>query len=101
MRASADVLVVGVGPVGLFLACELQRLGVDHLLIEKVPERAYFCKAMGVTPRSLDIFDALGVLEQAMDAGVWLNGVTAFDNGMETASEGLFDSGQRREIRIL
>jgi 2-polyprenyl-6-methoxyphenol hydroxylase-like FAD-dependent oxidoreductase len=51
MRDLVEVLVVWAGPVGLFLACELQRLGVDYLLVEKVPERAYFCKAMAVTPR--------------------------------------------------
>ena len=84
MRLSTDVLVVGAGPVGLLLVCELQRLGVDHLLIEKVPKRSYFCKALGVTPRTLEIFEALGVAEQAIDAGVWLSGATAFDNGVET-----------------
>jgi 2-polyprenyl-6-methoxyphenol hydroxylase-like FAD-dependent oxidoreductase len=87
MRDSADVLVVGAGPVGLFLACELQRLGVDYLLVEKVPERAYFCKAMGVTPRTLEIFGALGIVDEAIDAGVWLDGMTAFDNGVETESQ--------------
>jgi 2-polyprenyl-6-methoxyphenol hydroxylase-like FAD-dependent oxidoreductase len=56
----------------LFFACELQRLGVDYLLVEKVPERAYFCKAMGVTPRTLEIFETLGVVDEAIDAGVWL-----------------------------
>jgi hypothetical protein len=50
---------------------------VDHLLVEKIPERAYFCKAMGVTPRTLEIFETLGVV-QAIDAGIWLNGMTAF-----------------------
>ena len=69
--------MVGAGPVGLLLVCELQRLGVDHLLIEKVPKRSYFCKALGVTPRTLKIFEALGVAEQA-------SGATAFDNGVET-----------------
>jgi hypothetical protein len=78
MRDSVDVLVVGAGPVGLLLACELQRLGVDHLLVEKAPERAYFCKAMGVTPRTLEIFEALVVVDHAIDAGVWLNGMTAY-----------------------
>jgi 2-polyprenyl-6-methoxyphenol hydroxylase-like FAD-dependent oxidoreductase len=87
MRDSVDVLVVGAGPVGLLLACELQRLGVDHLLVEKAPERAYFCKAMGVTPRTLEIFEALGVVDHAIDAGVWLNGMTAFNNGVETQSQ--------------
>jgi 2-polyprenyl-6-methoxyphenol hydroxylase-like FAD-dependent oxidoreductase len=33
----ADVLVVGAGPVGLMLAIELQRRGIDHLLVERQP----------------------------------------------------------------
>jgi 2-polyprenyl-6-methoxyphenol hydroxylase-like FAD-dependent oxidoreductase len=40
MRASTDVLVVGAGPVGLLLACELQRQGVDYLLAERSPQRS-------------------------------------------------------------
>ena len=96
MRASVDVMVVGAGPVGLLLACELRRLGIDYLLVEKNPERVYFCKALGVTPRTLEIFDSLGVVDQAIDAGVWLTGMTTFDNGVETesqdsSSEGLTD----------
>ena len=46
MRTSSDVLVVGAGPVGLLLACELQRQGVDYLLAERSPQRSYFCKAL-------------------------------------------------------
>jgi threonine dehydrogenase-like Zn-dependent dehydrogenase len=67
MRSSTDVLVVGAGPVGLLLACELQRQGVNHLLVERTQQRSYFCKALGVTPRTLELFDALGVVEQAID----------------------------------
>ena len=61
--------------------------GVEYLLIEKIPERAYFCKALGVTPRTLEIFDALEIADQAIDAGVWITGMTTFDNGVETDSQ--------------
>ena len=37
--------------------------------------------------RTLEIFEALGVVDEAIDAGVWLNGMTAFDNGVETESQ--------------
>lgn len=76
------VLVVGAGPVGLTLGCQLQAQSVDHLLIERTPGRSYFCRALGVTPRTLEIFEALGVVEEAIDAGVWLAGWTSFDNGV-------------------
>ncbi len=32
-----DVIVVGAGPVGLWLAAELRRAAVDVLVLEKLP----------------------------------------------------------------
>src|ERR1041384_4194362 len=81
MHWQAEVLIVGAGPVGLLLACELQREGVDHLLIEQAPRRTYFCKALGLTPRTLEIFEDVGIAEEAIDRGVWMSGVTIFVNG--------------------
>ena len=86
MQSSTDVLVAGAGPVGLLLACELQRQGVDHMLIDLRPEPSYFCKALGVTPRTLEIFEDLGVVEDAIDAGLWLQGMSTFTNGVESGS---------------
>src|SRR5919199_4321740 len=90
MQTSVDVLIAGAGPVGLLLGVELQRQGVKHLLIEQRSERAYFCKALAVTPRTLEIFDDLGTLEEALDAGVWLTGVTFFTNGAEAGTQTLY-----------
>ena len=81
MEASAEILIVGAGPVGLMLAAELRRDGVDVLLIEQMAQRSFFCKALGVTARTLEIFEDLGLVEQAIDAGVWLTGVTVFNDG--------------------
>jgi 2-polyprenyl-6-methoxyphenol hydroxylase-like FAD-dependent oxidoreductase len=44
----------------LSLQYELQRQGVDYLLVELSPQRSYFCKALGVAPRTLELFEALG-----------------------------------------
>jgi 2-polyprenyl-6-methoxyphenol hydroxylase-like FAD-dependent oxidoreductase len=81
MRRATDVLVVGGGPVGLLLASELQRYGVDHLLIEAKRAPAYFCKALGVSARTLDLFDQIGVLEDSLDRGLWLRGQVTAVNG--------------------
>ncbi len=82
MKNSTDVLIVGAGPVGLLLATELSRDGVDVLLIDHHKTRSFFCKALGVTPRTLEIFDDLGVAQDAIDSGVWLHGVSAFNDGV-------------------
>ncbi|WP_202815981.1 FAD-dependent monooxygenase [Terrimicrobium sacchariphilum] len=81
MDANVDVLVVGAGPVGLLLATELVRDGVKALSIDAMTGRTFFSKALGITPRTLEIFDDLGVLHDAIDRGVWIEGVSAFANG--------------------
>ncbi|MFM0393329.1 FAD-dependent monooxygenase [Paraburkholderia phytofirmans] len=70
-----DVLVVGAGPVGLLLGTELQRDHVAVKVIDRMAGRGFFCKALGVTPRTLEIFDDLGIADRAIEAGVWLTGV--------------------------
>ncbi|WP_263364302.1 FAD-dependent monooxygenase [Paenibacillus sp. UASWS1643] len=35
MPSSVDVLIVGAGPTGLTLACDLARRNVDHRIIER------------------------------------------------------------------
>lgn len=64
-----EVLIVGAGPVGLMLGCELARRGVSHLIVESKGEREDFCKALGVSPRSMEIFDQLGLLDEIRRRG--------------------------------
>ena len=71
----APVLVVGAGPVGLTLAAELARHGVRVRLIDKLAEPSPYCRAIGVTPRSLEMFEDMGVAGEMIDAGLWLDGV--------------------------
>jgi len=77
-----DVLIVGAGPVGLLLGAELQRAGVAVSVIDKIPARGFFCKALGITPRTLEIFGDLGIVDRAIDAGVWLTGVETRVDGV-------------------
>ncbi|CAH1661091.1 MULTISPECIES: FAD-dependent monooxygenase [unclassified Chelatococcus] len=86
------VLIVGAGPVGLMLANQLQRQGIAHVLIDRQLEHSFFCKALGVTARTLEIFDDLGIADEAIDRGVWLRGLRTFDNGEQVAA---FDLPER------
>ncbi|CAH1652452.1 FAD-dependent monooxygenase [Chelatococcus asaccharovorans] len=71
----AAVLIVGAGPVGLTLAAELARHGVGARIIDKQSAPSTFCRAIGVTPRSLEMFEDMGVAREMVDAGLWLDGV--------------------------
>ncbi|HET6676235.1 MAG TPA: FAD-dependent monooxygenase [Nitrospiraceae bacterium] len=80
-----DVLVAGAGPVGLTMACELRRHGVDCRIIDALPEPANQCKAIGIQPRTLEIWEDMGIATEAISAGLWLRGMRAYVNGTQTA----------------
>ncbi|MFF5895097.1 FAD-dependent monooxygenase [Streptomyces argenteolus] len=57
------VLVVGAGPSGLALACDLARRGVRSLVVERAPSLFPGSRGKGVQPRTREVFDDLGVGE--------------------------------------
>jgi 2-polyprenyl-6-methoxyphenol hydroxylase-like FAD-dependent oxidoreductase len=58
----SDVLIVGAGPVGLTLACDLARRGVAFRIIDELPEYPVGTRARGVRARTQEVFEDLGVL---------------------------------------
>jgi 2-polyprenyl-6-methoxyphenol hydroxylase-like FAD-dependent oxidoreductase len=70
----ADVLVVGAGPVGLTLAAELARHGTRCRIIDKLPKPSPYCRAIGVTPRTLEVWDDMGIARAMIDSGIWIAG---------------------------
>jgi 2-polyprenyl-6-methoxyphenol hydroxylase-like FAD-dependent oxidoreductase len=60
--AFTDVLIVGAGPVGLFLANECARRGLQARIIEAHPAQSIHSKALAIFPRTLEIFDMAGLV---------------------------------------
>ncbi|MFB6616002.1 FAD-dependent monooxygenase [Streptomyces sp. NPDC056367] len=80
---ATDVLVVGAGPVGLTAAVELRRRGVSCRIVDRLPERLPFAKAVGIQPRTLELWDRMGLVRTALEAAVPLSGQLAYVNGVE------------------
>jgi 2-polyprenyl-6-methoxyphenol hydroxylase-like FAD-dependent oxidoreductase len=80
-----EVLVVGAGPVGLTAAVELRRQGVDCRIIDRLPAPLPYAKAVGVQPRTLEIWDAMGLAREALDAAEPLRGQLVHVNGRQVA----------------
>jgi 2-polyprenyl-6-methoxyphenol hydroxylase-like FAD-dependent oxidoreductase len=64
-----DVLVVGAGAAGLTLAIDLARRGVDFRLIDKAQASFEGSRGKGIQPRSLEVYEDLGVLPALMALG--------------------------------
>jgi 2-polyprenyl-6-methoxyphenol hydroxylase-like FAD-dependent oxidoreductase len=76
-----DVLVVGAGPVGLTMAAELARHGTRCRIVDKLPSPLPYCRAIGVTPRTLELWDDMGIARDMIDAGLWLVGQRSIIHG--------------------
>jgi 2-polyprenyl-6-methoxyphenol hydroxylase-like FAD-dependent oxidoreductase len=79
------VLVAGAGPVGLTLACELERQGVKHRMMDAAPARAAVSRAADLHARSLELWDHTGVAEVIAARGLPITGVPLFSGGREVA----------------
>jgi 2-polyprenyl-6-methoxyphenol hydroxylase-like FAD-dependent oxidoreductase len=64
-----DVLVVGAGPTGLTLACMLARQGVSVRIVDRAPAAQPGSRGFSVKPRTLEIFDDLGIADPIVAAG--------------------------------
>ncbi|GIH23932.1 3-(3-hydroxyphenyl)propionate hydroxylase [Acrocarpospora phusangensis] len=69
VRDALTVLIVGAGPTGLTLACELARSGVSFRLIEAAPGPQPGSRGKGVQPRTLEVFDDLGIVDRVIANG--------------------------------
>ena len=65
----ADVIIVGAGPTGLSLACQLVRFGINFIILDKKEGPTQLSKALGVHARTLEIYEQLGIAEEAVARG--------------------------------
>ncbi|TDD71101.1 pentachlorophenol monooxygenase [Actinomadura darangshiensis] len=67
---TADVLVVGAGPVGLSLAASLRLQGVDAVLVDRAAEGANTSRAAVVHARTLETLREIDVTGELVERGV-------------------------------
>jgi 2-polyprenyl-6-methoxyphenol hydroxylase-like FAD-dependent oxidoreductase len=70
MMAEPSVLVVGAGPTGLMLACELALAGVPVRVLERRSEESNLTRAFGVHARTLELLDQRGLAEELVAQGL-------------------------------
>lgn len=63
------VLIAGGGPTGLTLGIDLARRGVDVRVVDKAGAFFAGSRGDGIQPRTLEVFDDLGVLDAVLTEG--------------------------------
>ena len=64
-----SVLIVGAGPTGLTLALDLARRGIPFRLIDAAVSPFAGSRGKGIQPRTLEIFEDLGVIDAILATG--------------------------------
>ncbi len=65
----ARVLIVGAGPVGMTLACELRTAGVEVDIISRTRRESPHSRATIIWPRVLELLDRVGIAEAIIARG--------------------------------
>src|SRR6478672_1908526 len=64
-----DVIIIGAGPTGLALACQLIRYGVDFVILDEKETTTPHSKAIGVQARTLEIYEQIGLADKLIEQG--------------------------------
>lgn len=80
-----DVVVVGGGPVGLYLAALLLQHGVAVRVLERRDAPTTHSRAIGIHPPSLEALDHIGVASGLVSEGVQIRRGVAIAGGVEVA----------------
>ena len=89
-----DVIIIGAGPTGLSLACQLIRYGVDFVIIEKNDGVTPYSKALGVHARTLEIYEQLDLAQPALECGTIAGKVRLLEGGEIVGEVDLSNIGQ-------
>ena len=75
------VLIVGAGPTGLLLAGQLARRSVLPHLIDRNPAPLEWDRATVINTATLEVMDALGIVDKFCAEGVHIRGTKMHSSG--------------------
>src|SRR5215472_24221 len=93
-KATPRVLIVGAGPTGLMLACQLALHDVAFRLIDKNEDHTTQSRALVVQARSIEIFGQMDLAQEALQLGEKAKAVNVVVNGKRTLHMNIRDIGE-------
>src|SRR6476469_5346763 len=94
LHMKTEVIIVGAGPTGLALACQLIRYGIDFVIIDKKETTTPHSKAIGVQARTLEIYEQIGLAGNLIGLGAIVEKVRMFAGGKVRGEAKFKDIGE-------
>jgi 2-polyprenyl-6-methoxyphenol hydroxylase-like FAD-dependent oxidoreductase len=79
-----DVLIVGAGPAGLMMACQLALHKISFCIIDKKDHRTNYSGALILQARSLEIFQQMGIAWEVIQGGEIASDIKLIFNGKKS-----------------
>jgi 2-polyprenyl-6-methoxyphenol hydroxylase-like FAD-dependent oxidoreductase len=77
---NTDVLIVGAGPSGLMMACQLAIRNINFRIIDRKDRYTNYSGALIIHARSLEIFQQMGIAQVAINKGSIANDINIVFN---------------------
>ncbi|WP_374950096.1 FAD-dependent oxidoreductase [Mucilaginibacter sp.] len=87
------IIIIGAGPTGLMAACQLARFNCDLIIVDRKTGPTLESRAMIVTPRSLEIFQQMGLGTDLLAKSKPVPDFSIFIGGRQKASFSLSENG--------
>ncbi len=86
MSNQLPVLIVGAGPTGLLMACELARHGIAFRIIDKKPEHTSASNATWIQTRTIELLDQIGLAPRFLKTGHPCKAINLYVDGKSLAT---------------
>ncbi|KAB8215537.1 FAD binding domain protein [Aspergillus novoparasiticus] len=90
--ASTTVVVVGAGPAGLMLACNLVRFGIDVTILDDRPDKTSTGKADGMQPKTIETFKQMRLADPLLRNAARVYDISFWQS---TADKPLYRAGRQ------
>ncbi len=81
---NSEVLIIGAGPSGLMMACQLALHNIPFRIIDKKDHRTNYSGALIIQARSVEIFHQMGIAQIAIQKGLIANDINIIFNGKKS-----------------
>ncbi|MFN8255996.1 MAG: FAD-dependent monooxygenase [Bacteroidales bacterium] len=93
LTKNTEVLIIGAGPTGLMMACQLAIHGVAFRIVDKNESSSKASGALIVQARTLEIFAQMGISAEAVKEGIIADNLNIRFNGKKVAGVSLKNIG--------